>query len=183
MEPATWVRLMANQNATGRLPFNGPNFSEPNPANDGSHSLSQEWAIWLDLEADIPLEQTGARHYWDVSNYVAGGVISLTPPEDLLNPYLDDGRPYQHDRTWKVYPSYLWKAERQKEMHEKDSCEPVYPPECVDSVLSEIKSAFMERYSETTFRHDPQCPSLDRAGPGGQTLALSVGRYEDSHIM
>ncbi|KAF6810667.1 hypothetical protein CSOJ01_06227 [Colletotrichum sojae] len=77
---------MANPNATGHFPFIGPNISEPDSANDGSHSLSQEWAISLDLQADIPLKQTGARHYRDVSNNVAGSVMSSTPPNDLVNP-------------------------------------------------------------------------------------------------
>ncbi|KAF6805967.1 ent-kaurene oxidase [Colletotrichum musicola] len=167
MEPATWGRLMAKPNATGHFPFNGPNISEPDPANDGSHSLSQEWAISLDLKSENALKQTEVRHYWDVSNYVAGDVM-----------------PYQHNRTWKVcvygaHPPYLWKTERRMEMHEKDSYETVYQPEGVDSVLSEIKSAFTERYSETTYRDDPQCPSLSMTGPCGQALALSTGQKPD----
>ncbi|KAF9881422.1 tannase and feruloyl esterase [Colletotrichum karsti] len=161
---------MSNPNATGRFPFRGPNISEPYPANDSTHPAPLDWAVSLDIKADIPLLQTQDPTVFNNSAYVSGGVLSLTAPVDLVKESLDANEPYRHHHSWKVCaytrpPPTYEDFKQQKQMHDEGNCQAAWDNECADWLTSAIQNAYMERLTSDVYEDESDCPFFRLDGP------------------
>lgn len=147
---------MSNPDATGHFSFLGPNISEPYPANDSTHSSLLNWAVSLDIKADIPLLQTQDPTVFNRSAFVPGGVLSLTPPTDLMRSSLEADKPYRHHRSWKVCaytisPPTRETFEQQKQMHEEGNFQAAFHDRCVTWLGSAIQHEYMKRFVRDVF--------------------------------
>lgn len=177
MEPQDFALLMRQTVARGEYKFQGPNISEPYPTGAIEDMRYVDWAVNVDIATNISL-RFGQNDEDDSqsSDYVSGGVLSLTPTEGEFE--VDDlDETFYPDPSWKIcvyYPvlSSFWQEKDQTDTHKKDECQRTVPDDCASAIRAKLAGLMMYNSSEANGDSDG-CPAMwdppePCAGPGDE---------------
>lgn len=191
INPGDWALLMRQSIARGEYTFEGPDVSQPYPRRDSDSADDVDWAIRVDLATNISMEWApNEDDHFDNSDYISGGVLSLSPTEDDWSDELEET--FYPDPSWKICVYYpvlhsIWQEVKQKEARKKDDCGQIVPEECVSgfkSYLAELLTYHSDEDPEDSdgcpnVVHAPEpCPSL--SDDYSYRWVVSLFRMEDA---